>query len=108
MHALSLLGTFVALLAAPPMAKAPASGTFNYNGRTYTATTAVAFRAGTFLKVVLSDKPFDPALGADGRIDDPDLMAHPSASMTITIDPETKGFFGVRFRDDKGSGADLR
>jgi hypothetical protein len=88
--------------------KPSASGTFDYGDKKYTPAHAVAFHEGRFVKVVLSDKPFDPALGQDGAYSDSDLMAHPSATMTITIDAENRQFFGVRFRDDKGSGADLR
>lgn len=88
--------------------KPAASGTFEYNGRKYTASTAVAWRQDPFLKVVVSDKPFDPALGKDGQYDDSDLMAHPSASLTITIDAERRELVGIRLRDDRGSGADFR
>jgi hypothetical protein len=95
-------------IATESAAKDSASGTFNYNDKSYAPTTAVGWREGTFLKVVLSDKPFDPALGKDGRYDDSDLMAHPSGSMTITIDAQSRELFGVRFRDDRGSGADFR
>jgi hypothetical protein len=87
--------------------KPAASGTFEYNGKKYSPVHAVAF-AGAFTTVVLSDKPFDPALGKDGSYNDSDLMAHPSASMTIMIDAERREFYRVRFRDDRGSGADLR
>jgi hypothetical protein len=88
--------------------KPSASGTFEYNHKKYTAAHAVAFHEGPFLKVVLSDKPFDPALGKDGAYTDSDLMAHPSASFTITIVSEDRQLFGIGFRDDKGSGADFR
>jgi hypothetical protein len=88
--------------------KPSASGTFEYNKKKYTPAYAVAFHEGPFVKVVMSDKPFDPALGKDGNYDDSDLMAHPSASMTITIAAEERELFGIRFRDDKGSGADFR
>jgi hypothetical protein len=88
--------------------KPSASGTFGYNEKKYTPAHAVAFAEGPFLKVVMSDKPFDPALGKDGSYTDSDLMAHPSASFTITIDSESRELFGIRLRDDKGSGADFR
>jgi hypothetical protein len=84
------------------------SGTFKYNDKSYTATTALAWRQDPFVKVVLSDKPFDPALGKDGRYDDSDLMAHPSASLTITLDAASRELVGIRLRDAKGSGADFR
>src|SRR5687768_9191060 len=86
--------------------KPSASGTFSYNDKKYTPAHVVAFHEGPFLKVVMSDKPFDPALGKDGNYTDSDLMAHPSASFTITIDVEHRELFGIRFRDDNGSGAD--
>jgi hypothetical protein len=88
--------------------KPSASGTFSYNDKKYTPAHVVAFHEGPFLKVVMSDKSFDPALGKDGSYTDSDLMAHPSASFTITIDVERRELFGIRFRDDKGSGADFR
>lgn len=88
--------------------KPAASGRFAYNGKTYAASAAVAWRQDPFLKVVVSDRPFDPALGRDGRYDESDLMAHPSASLTITIDAERRELVGIRLRDDRGSGADFR
>ena len=88
--------------------KPTASGTFDYRDKKYVPAHAVAFHEGPFIQVVLSDKAFDPALGKDGSYTDSDLMAHPSGSMTITIDAETQRFFGVRFRDDQGSGGDFR
>jgi hypothetical protein len=101
----------LALAAATPAGaadKPAASGQFEYNGKKYGASTAVAFHQGPFLKVVVSDKPFDPALGSDGGYDESDLMAHPSASLTITIDAESRELVGIRLRDDRGSGADFR
>jgi hypothetical protein len=88
--------------------KPSASGTFSYHDKKYTPAHAVAFHEGPFLNVVTSDKPFDPALGKDGSYTDSDLMAHPSASFTITIHSERRELSGIRFRDDKGSGADFR
>jgi hypothetical protein len=101
----------VALVSAASAAaadKPPASGTFAYNGKKYAASTAVAWRQDPFLKVVVSDKPFDPAYAKDGAYDDSELMAHPSASLTITIDAERRELVGIRLRDDRGSGADFR
>jgi hypothetical protein len=103
--ALSLLALTTAVAAAD---KPSASGTFEYHDKKYTASHAVAFIEGPFLKVLLSDKPFDPALGKDGAYTDSDLMSHPSGSMVISIDAETRENAGIRFRDDRGSGADFR
>jgi hypothetical protein len=104
----SMIAASLLLTAAVQAADEPAaSGTFEYHDKKYTPAHAVAF-AGPFTTVVLSDKPFDPALGKDGSYDDSDLMAHSSASMTIMIDAERREFYRVRFRDDRGSGADLR
>lgn len=103
--ALSLMALGTTVRAAD---KASASGTFQYDDKTYVAAHALAWREGDFLKVVLSDKPFDPKWGEDGTYTDSDLMAHPSASFTITIDAERRELFGIRFRNDAGSGADFR
>ena len=100
--------SLLALTATAAAADPAASGTFTYRDKKYAPSHAVAFVEGPFLKVVLSDKPFDPALGKDGDYTDSDLMAHPSASLTITIDAESRELYGIRFRDDNGSGADFR
>lgn len=89
-------------------ARASASGTFKYDDKTYTVAHALAWRQDTFLMVVLSDKPFDPKWGQDGTYTDSDLMEHPSASLTITIDAERRELFGIRMRDAAGSGGDFR
>jgi hypothetical protein len=99
--------------------KGSASGTFKYHDKTYAVTDAVAWREepiplsdGTkvqLVKAVLSDKPFDrAAMGKDGRYDESDLMAHPSASLSITIDAGKGELSDIRMRDDAGSGADFR
>ena len=112
MNVLSKLGTLSILGLAIPAASAgngSASGTFNYNNKNYTATDAVAWNQDPFVKVVLSDKAFDRvAMAKDGRYDDSDLMAHPSASLTITIDNKNRSLVGIRLRDNAGSGADFR
>lgn len=88
--------------------KPSASGTFEYNEKRYAAAHAVAFHEAPFIKVVLSDKALDPKWAGDGVYDESELMAHTSASLTITIAPEHRELFGIRYRDDKGSGADFR
>jgi hypothetical protein len=112
MNVLSKLGTLSILGLAIPAVSAgngSASGTFKYNAKSYTASDAVAWHQDPFVKVVLSDKPFDRlAMAKDGRYDDSDLMAHPSASLTITIDAKNRNLVGIRLRDDAGSGADFR
>jgi hypothetical protein len=105
--AVSVLASTLPVLSAAAD-KASASGTFDFRDKKYAPAHAVAFHEAPFVKVVLSDKAFDPALGKDGDYTDSDLMAHPSGSMTITIDPERRELVGIRFRNDSGSGADFR
>jgi hypothetical protein len=99
---------FVAAATANAADKPSASGSFTYNDKKYAPAHAIAFKEGSFIKVVMSDKPFDTKWAGDGVYDESELMAHPSASFTITIMPEHRELFGVRYRDDKGSGADFR
>ena len=122
MNAHSIPGTLLLLALTIPAGgagKGAASGTFKYDDKTYTVVDAVAWNEAPFklsdgteirwVKAVLSDKPFDTAaMGKDGRYDDSDLMAHPSATLTITINAANGEFDGIRMRDDKGSGADFR
>jgi hypothetical protein len=122
MNAHSTLGTLLLLavtIHAEAAAKGAASGTFKYDDKTYTVVDAVAWNDlpvqlsdGTqirFVTAVLSDKPFDPAaMAKDGRYDDSDLMAHPSATLSIMINVTDGELDGIRMRDAAGSGADFR
>jgi len=105
---LGALSVLSVTLTAEAVDKGTASGSFEYNEKKYTAAYAVAWHEGPLLKVGLSDKPFDPALGQDGVYTESDLMAHPSASLRIIIDSERRQLVGIRLRDDHGSGADFR
>src|SRR6187397_3394384 len=68
-------------------ATASASGTFEDSAnKRFAAVDAVAWRDGDFVHVVLSDKVFDrAAMAKDGRYEEGDLMAHPGASLNISI-----------------------
>lgn len=88
-------------------ASGSASGTFLRDDKRYAAGAAVAWRSDPFLKVAITVKALDPALGADGSYDDSDLMAS-SPSLVITLDAQSRELVGIRLRDDTGSGADFR
>lgn len=107
---LAVLPLVLATVTEAPAAKGTASGTFaRSSDKTYVVAHAIAWVGDPFLRVVLSDKPFDvAAMGKDGAFDDSDLMAHAGASLTLNIDPETRAYVGMRTRDQTGSGADFR
>jgi hypothetical protein len=111
---LSVPPVLMILLAASALAAAEpaATGRFQFGDVDYAVVDAVAWHTGgeyPTSHVVLSDKPFDTAtLGADGVLDDADLMAHPGATLSISYMPDDLVVLGVQRRDATGHGADFR
>lgn len=88
------------------------SGKFSFRDVEYVAVDAIAWHTpGEYpsSQVALSDKPFDAAaIGADGVVDDTDLMAHAGATLMVSYMPEDNTVLGIRLRNETGHGADFR